>query len=407
MERIDELYQNNFLEAVSSLYSRYVNYEELLPIIDIALLAIIMGDFEKIKFPTKEGMDSIAYLSKEQKSLLLSATHQLDFMDERTRSAWISENVSIEKVAEESVDVMEQTMKSVKQKVEDLKYHFESHMHKRKGKTEKSFSFNQPYLSHIRECLRTLENNSTEFQKLKQIETIITSINELEKIDFSKAKENQAEIKKCLRNAASATKNLFTKYYGYNEESLQSLQAKMDIALLNQMILGEKEKLSIESLKAYESSDYLHLILAGKEPENSGSCQRYDGTPDLMVGLSGYLLNSTVKIIRVENQDGIVVGRSMLRIVESNKNPVLFLENAYYRGSISDPNVDGIIIELAKKKAESMSLPLVTTWIATKKRKKMTIVIPKGLSQYDYSDGLEEGVVKGKTRYSLKVSILA
>jgi len=410
VDRIEELHKNGFLEAVLNLYSKYAEYREVLPLLDIALAAVIMNDFEKVKFPTTKGIKSMTYLNKEQMEILMGAVDQLAPMDNKSRMSWMTDDVAVKAIAEESVDEVEQARKNMTQRIADLKYHFELSMHERKGKAEKIFSFDDEYISQLRGWLGGLEDKSSEFRKLKQIESIVVSINELEKIDISEVKEKQAEIKKCLRKAANATRTLFVRYYDFDEDELQSLQAKMDISLLYKLLLGEKEKLNIESLKAYESSDHLHLILSGKEPENCGSCQRFDGTPSLMIGLSGYLLNSSVKIIRVENQDGIVMGRSMLRVVNANGKPVLFLERAYYRNVGSNPNVDSIIVEVAIKKAKSMGIPLMTTWRATNKSKKVIVERFEGLSRYEYSDGLGgAGAIdmKTKRKMTLDISILS
>ncbi len=412
LKKLESLYSSGFLIAITTTYSQYLRYAGLDKLMDLALISTVMGDFEKVKFPTEEGIAGMDYLSAEQKETLMKATGQLSNLG-ASRQKWI-ERIEIAKVSGQGEVTIEMARKDLAQRIEDMKFHFKEHISTREGELEKEFAFTPKFLERIQADIKTIEgrgeNKSPEYIKLKNIERILVSISELEKVDPLNAREMGPELKSLLRGLGQSTTTLFKNSYKMKPEDIDSLQAKMDVDLLSKMLIEEKEKLKIDKLVAYDSADPIHLILAGKQPENSGSCQRYDGTPNLMAGLSGYLLNAHTKIIRVENQDGIVVGRAMLKAVTADGEPALFLERAYYRNAASNPEVDEMIVRLAKQKADSLGIPLLSTWRSSGKSKQARVIVEAGLSQYEYSDGLGGGahgnVSEGGRDIKLQVSIL-
>ncbi|MDO8554293.1 MAG: hypothetical protein Q7S22_05775, partial [Candidatus Micrarchaeota archaeon] len=406
LERSEELYGNGMLPAVVTLYSKYSEYKNVLPLVDIAFAAMVMGDFDKVKFPTVNGVATMVYLSEEQRKLLLGATSQLDLLEPAKQKQWQGKT-EMTMLPRDFMDKIASARADFKGKIEDMKFHFKSHMEGKKGEVEETFAFTSEYFANIEGRISTVQKGSKEFIKLQNIRKLLLSMQEIEKIDPTKAKESEGQIKKTLNDMALATKNLFTKFYGLDAEHLESLQAKLDIGLVRTMLLEPKEELTVKSLRAYDSADFNHLILAGKDPDNSGSCQRYDGTPGLMIGLSGYLLNSAVKIIRVENQDGIVVGRAMLKVIEADGKPVLFMERAYYRNNASDGNIDNAIIALAKKKAKAMGLELMTTWKMTDQQREVHLVRKGGFSPYEYTDALGGEHTRTEHDTTITVSILS
>ncbi len=404
VERVGEFYSSGLFQALHEIYPRYASerdFNEVVGLMDIAVAAIMMGDFHKVKFPTKEGVASMRYLTRGQRALLMKAAGQLDFMSDEMKSKW-TKDLKEEMIVEKGIDAAEAVRNAALQRIADMKFHFELHM---RACGEKDFAFTDEYLDALRARIAREAKGSTEFQKLKQIERILVSIDAIERMDLANIKKNESEAKRQLNNLANATKMLFAKHYGLSERELASLQAKMDVGELVRLLFEKRKGSKNRRLTASESSDPVHLILAGREPANSGSCQRPDGTAELVIGLSGYVLNSGVKIIRVTNQDDTVVGRAMLKAVKADGKPALLLERAYYVNSLVDPNTDAVIIALAKKKAREMGVPLITTWRSIGEKKAMKVERPDGLSPYEYSDSL--GGVRGVgVTATLKVSVL-
>ncbi|MDD5337342.1 MAG: hypothetical protein PHS02_02565 [Candidatus ainarchaeum sp.] len=351
----------------------------------------LMGDFKVIKFLDKEQIKKLVYLSERQKGILLQAPDQLGEMTEEMKIKW-QQDIRLSSGMEIKVDAIEQERRNMRQRFNDMRSHFEQHMHAQEGDLEKAFSFDEKFLGDLRASMVGLEQ-SKQLGKFKQLERIIVSLHELEKIDCTEFIEKGEKINELAATILRSISSLFKTFYNADEEHMNNLQAKMDLENLRRHMLGNGETVSTTSLSAYDSSDPVHLILAGDQPKNSGSCQKYDGTPSYVIGLLGYLVNSGTKIIRVENQDKLVVGRSMLKTIVADGQPALFLERPYYLDSKSDPNIDKIITELAKKKAETMGLELFTTWAAGNNPKQVHIARSRGLAPYEYSDGLR-GIVE-------------
>jgi hypothetical protein len=410
VEHVAELHQSGMLQAIVAMYSKYARSPRAELLLNIALAAIAMDDFEKVKFPTDEGIERMTYLTGAQKDALRKAKNQLTMLRPDQRTAWMADterNVDLDGFANST----DHAKADIAQRIKDLKFHFEQHLHAQQGAVEKTFAFSDVSLARIEEELATCDPSSRDARRLQHIKHIITTVRAIEAFDPSHVKEDDESIQQKLQALAQETKALFTECYDWDEETLASLQAKMDIELLRKMLLGNLERHSLTSLSASDSADARHLMLAGKEPENSGSCQRYDGEPGLMIGLLGYLLNSAVKIIRVKNQDGAIVGRAMLRIVEGDGKPMLLLERAYYRNSQGDASIDDSIVKLAQEKAQAMGLLLITRWRNTGRQRTMKILKQEGLSPYEYSDGLIGnnglgGVLHGKVEQELEVSII-
>jgi len=411
MEKVMEFHQNGLLQAVVNMYARYTSYPEMAGLLDIALAAIVMGDFAKVKFLTPEAIAGMEYLSPEQRGQLLSAIHQLDLLSPEQRDVW-QQDLSRTREVDDARDTVEQARADVRQRIADLKFHFQQHFQTRANEIEQTITFAEGDLAQIEAMRSKAPKDSAEADRLGQLAKIVAGVRNLEGLNFDQIKEQEVRVGEQLQALIQATKTLFRQHYGWNEQQIASLQAKMDIELLKGLMLGKLERLQIKSLRAYESSDPIHLMLAGNEPKNSGSCQRYDGEPSLMIGLSGYLLNASEKVVRIKNQDNIVVGRSILRVVEADGRPALFLERAYYRNAQSDAAIDAAIIELSMEKARQMGMPLITRWRETENKATMKIVTRAGLSPYTYSDGIVGnngvgGVLRGAAvAQDLKVSVL-
>ena len=266
VERLDSLHQSGFLGGMALLYSRYnEGYQEAQKLLDIALAAEVMGDFAKVKYPTKEGVEGMAYPTPEQKALLLGAVGQLDFLGG--------------------------------------------------------------------------------LQPLWKAET---------------------RIMEAPEGAAGSG-----------------------------------------GLVAYDSSDAVHLIRVGWEPENSGSCIRPDANASKVIRLSAILLNSAIKAMRVEDSNGIVLGRAILRAVLADGEPALFLQQTYYRDSRKNPEVERMALELAKRKADGMGVPLLCASVDGGHAIAITVV--KGISPHNYADelnGPRETLQDGSIRYSIQVNVL-
>jgi hypothetical protein len=385
MERIDELFNSGFLTAIVTMYSKYERFPETKPLLDMALAAHTMKDFEKVKFPEEKDIANLHYLSPGQIEYLKKNVNQIRFLGDM-QALW-RKNISLEMVPEGAVQNVQQKMDDVRNRIEEMKMHLVHLLSAGKSGGER-FSFDPGFEEEIKSTIggfeKTGAQESHQYRRLKILERIILSIRGLENVNLN---TGRGEIKARLGDLRHAVAHLQNGSTGFSLNNGELEQIGHDIDLLENIMLGENESLRIEKMKAYDSGNAVHLILAGIEPENCGSCQRYDGVPSLMAGLLGYLVNSGVKIIRVENQDGIVLGRAMLKVVLADGKPALLLEHPYYRNARRSTAVDEIIIALANEKARMMQIPLLSSWIKGEEKSVRVVVLP-GISAYEYSDAL-------------------
>ena len=109
-------------------------------------------------------------------------------------------------------------------------------------------------------------------------------------------------------------------------------------------------------LEANDRVSFDSLVTIGADPVPS--CQHYDGG-SMNEGLLATVMDPNVRLIRVHQESGASVARSVLRLLADEEGkPHLFLERLY---SVNPHEmVDRLVIELARKKARAMSVPLHT-----------------------------------------------
>lgn len=87
----------------------------------------------------------------------------------------------------------------------------------------------------------------------------------------------------------------------------------------------------MEKYKNYqvsESDDPYEILFSGND---FGTCMKLDSLEGMNSGLLGPLLDGKYKIISVKNEKGQSVARCYLKILEQNEEPVLFMEQHYFR----------------------------------------------------------------------------
>lgn len=112
------------------------------------------------------------------------------------------------------------------------------------------------------------------------------------------------------------------------------------------------------NLQVVDSDDFDDLLLCGTE---IASCQSVDDDRKLNKCLLAYLLDGKNRLIAIKNEDGTILGRSILRILwdKEHQKPALFLEKIYPETLSLD--YQHALKAMAKRRAEEMGLKLYTT----------------------------------------------
>lgn len=110
-------------------------------------------------------------------------------------------------------------------------------------------------------------------------------------------------------------------------------------------------------LKVIETDDPREMFAMGDEV--LASCQETSGDPEKNRGLLGYLLNGQNKLVAVTDEQGKIIGRSLIRLLwdKENKRPVLYQEK-YYQSN-PNPKIESLVRAKCIEKAREMGVVLV------------------------------------------------
>ena len=142
-----------------------------------------------------------------------------------------------------------------------------------------------------------------------------------------------------------------------------------------------------EGWTVVDSDDAQDLFLCGTEV--TGSCQGVGASPKLNKCLMGYVMNGQTRVVVVKNGDGRIVARSVLRLLwdDTNKKPVLLLEKLYTSGVVSQV-VEDTVVKMAKSRAKTLGLPLLSTSITSDDTYNGTVRSLGGVAPYEYCDAV-------------------
>lgn len=118
-------------------------------------------------------------------------------------------------------------------------------------------------------------------------------------------------------------------------------------------VFGERRlsKTELTATDAFGAGIYLKI---GAEPVET--CQHYDSTSRLNLGLLSYSLDPNVKIIQIYS-DNRLIARSIIRLLENeNGDPKLFLERLYTTNA--HEKIRELVVSLAEDKARALGVGL-------------------------------------------------
>jgi thymidylate synthase ThyX len=185
------------------------------------------------------------------------------------------------------------------------------------------------------------------------------------------------------KNKFSLKKSI-DKIKGYYEEQYPDFVGDIEririmILKVYQDIFGE-EKVSKSRITITDKVDPEVHMLIGEEPVPS--CQSYAGG-GYNQGLISYLVEPGVKIIQMYNQDGKIIARSIMRLIEDGEGkPAIFVERTY--SSSPHPKISAAMERFAKKKAVAMNCRAYSTEV--RGGGFTTLVSRGGRSPFTYSD---------------------
>ena len=148
--------------------------------------------------------------------------------------------------------------------------------------------------------------------------------------------------------------------------------------------LNSKATSSEESLVAVECDNFFDLMACGTEV--AGSCQNVDGTASLNKCLLAYVMDGKNRLLALTDEQGVIKARAILRVLidATTNKPVLFMEKIY--PTIVKPEWKEGLIALAKLKARSTGLPLLSQEVSGGKRYPHPIKSLSSPAPFEYVD---------------------
>lgn len=139
------------------------------------------------------------------------------------------------------------------------------------------------------------------------------------------------------------------------------------------------ENITKSALSITDKVDVKTAILIGEKPVPS--CQHYAGS-SLNTGLLSYLADPSLKIIQVQDDEGRIIARSILRIMEDDtRTPQLFMERVY---SVNPHHkIHDLVQKFAQDKANTMG---VTLFSQKGEKEPKSLHSSKSRSPYVYTD---------------------
>jgi len=399
---LDKHLNSGLIYLIATLQGKYVNeYPELIPVLEATFSTIIMDDFDKLKFNER----SLPYLSDDINSQLNKLKEPFKFLNQIQRNTWEKgiTTFSDDNATEASSELINQNYLSA---IDDLKIHIND--------TLSDITFDLKTLREINNRLNdieaTLETNQVyknkEWQNLRQTKILIEKVNELHNIDYYEVMQSPETREKLSQTVSSVSQNIFKilNNRGVNYEEIVSFQAKGDLDNLGQRIKQGLHKTIEGTLTAHDTNDALQLLKAGTEPNNSGSCQAPEKEAFYVCGLMGYVTHPFIKKIEIKKGEQ-VIGRSMIRILETENNgvitPILQLENGYWLNNQIDTKIYDLLIKHAKQMADNMGIPLISKGMNISDNiQTLNVKLGTGLAPYQYFDSPMVGEPKGVVNLS-------
>ncbi len=189
-------------------------------------------------------------------------------------------------------------------------------------------------------------------------------------------------------------------------------QAASDLAQVSEVLTTQAEIGQTAKLRIYDTDDPMSLLKVGIEPRET--CQSYRGGTHNYC-LPAYVADANKRVINVENPQGEVLGRSVIKLThildkDGQSHPAILLEPIYTTSEIA--SIYRGIIRVALEKARAIGAYLVikgefmvNTGASNKKaipiaereaarqnrtysHDSLEIFIPKSFNPYEYSDSL-------------------
>jgi hypothetical protein len=132
-----------------------------------------------------------------------------------------------------------------------------------------------------------------------------------------------------------------------------------------------------------DTDDAQDLFLCGTEVD---SCQRITNAGDLNICLLAYVLDGKNRLLAIKDSTGKIMARGILRMLWSNKKPVLFLERLY-PVRISDV-LTKALETFAKQRASKLGLPLFSKEVGIGSPYNFPLVSLGSLAPFEYCDSL-------------------
>lgn len=182
-------------------------------------------------------------------------------------------------------------------------------------------------------------------QYLARLRSLTLEELELQNIVLGKKKISFTDVFKVLQG-----------HFKEKQDFLSDIQRIRDVLQRAYQSIFGGEKVSRSRLMVSDGVDLETHVLIGEKPV--ASCQHYDGS-DLNFGLLSYISDPGVKIIQVRDEQGVLVARAVLRMVEDNAGqPQLFMERVYSVNT--HPKVKEAMVRFALRKAEILGVTCYT-----------------------------------------------
>lgn len=181
-------------------------------------------------------------------------------------------------------------------------------------------------------------------------------------------------------------------------DSLQRIEALVRKA--RQDLFGD-QRASVQKLELRDDFDFETHLCIGEKPVPS--CQHYDSSYEFNKGLLALQTDPAVRVIRMEDERGEMVGRCILRLLSDKEgNPHLMMERVY--STNPHPGVEAAFIRMAYDRAKDMGVTFFLgegksyehPMVHVEKNSSMPLYSTGSRNRYIYSDaggGLASGGV--------------
>ena len=337
-ESFEEMTEKGFYEIIPTLMSKYeqTNHKQALDLTRIIASKLLREEFGSWRNSNENALEVLNILSDDKKEVWLSSGEKVELSIKSQ-----SEQEKRDSLAESIRGIVSEAKNHA---VEDEVWDF----------SQKKIDELKAQESELIEKLKSVQDLQAKRELGLKKRGVTTELNVIEGImKLSQISADDISDMKFL-NLVGKTQSAMAGF-----ENLE--QSSSDLAQISTLISSQEKLAEIDSFVAYDTDDPFMLLNIGVEPK--GSCQSWNGGSHNYC-LPSYVADVNKRLVRVEDKDGEVVARSLIKLVElksddGNYEPAMLVEPVYT--TVNVPEVSTSIVRFVMKKAKLMNVPIIMT----------------------------------------------